>query len=111
MRSSSSSYRSFLWLMWSRLEEVSWKRRDGLAKIAGVGAVVVGALVLVTYQGAAIGPGGGGRRGSLAHRLLLSVGELASEGRDRWRLGVICLLGNCICVAFYYIIQVSMVTS
>ena len=91
--------------MWSRLEEVSWKRRDGLAKIAGVGAVVVGALVLVLYQGAAIGHGGGGGR------VLLSVGELASEGRDGWRLGVICLLGNCICVAFYYIIQVSTVTS
>ena len=98
--------------MWSRLEEVSWKRRDGMAKIAGVGAVVLGALVLVTYRGVPIGQrGGGGGERSLGSRLLLSVGEVALGGRDRWRLGVICLVGNCICVAFYYIIQVSMTTA
>eukprot|EP00898_Chlorokybus_atmophyticus_P001583 jgi/Chlat1/2425/Chrsp17S02829 len=84
---------TFLLAILLRNETVALRRRDGVAKLFGIAVCVCGAMVMVAYRGPA----------------LLGRGSFdalhASLNANHRFLGVCCLLGNCLCMAFYLTLQ------
>lgn len=87
---------------------------DGLAKVGGTIVCVSGAILMVLYRGPAlIGyavldhaiPNEISARGQPEPSGWL-IGGLQDLGFDNFHLGVLCLIGNCICMAAFLAIQV-----
>ena len=81
----------------SSTEKLQFERREGQAKVLGVFIGVSGATLIALYKGPAI--------------LIVSSatnGQLPAEMSSfvSWQLGALCLLGNCITWAIWFIIQV-----
>lgn len=89
-------------------------RYDGLAKVGGTIICVSGAVLMVLYRGPALvgyteidhvvqneisAKGQPEPSGWL-------IGSLQDFGLDHFHLGVLCLIGNCICMAAFLAIQV-----
>jgi hypothetical protein len=99
----------------NRTETVNWGRPDGKAKVAGVIVCVAGATFMALYKGPALlGDGfsdlhlqGVAMAGKPAPEPFGWVaGVLIDYGIDLWHLGVLCLIGNSLCMALYIIYQV-----
>lgn len=98
-----------------RTDTVHWGRAHGKAKVGGVITCILGALFMALYKGPALlGDGfsdlhlqGMAMEGKPAPE---PVGWLATTlidlGMDMWHIGVICLIGNCFCMAVYIAFQV-----
>lgn len=84
---------------------------EGQAKVGGTLVCVSGAVLMVLFRGPAL----------LGYAPLLQphhqelvapelpgwmFSSLATLGIDNWHLGVLCLIGNCICMAAFLAIQV-----
>jgi drug/metabolite transporter (DMT)-like permease len=83
--------------------------KDGILKVLGTVVCVSGAILMALYRGPAlIGLGGNSTSGTWssnpypAHWLTSTMFEY---GVETWHLGALCLLGNCLLVAAYLIIQ------
>jgi len=95
-------------------ERVNLARYDGLAKVGGTIICVSGAVLMVLYRGPAlIG------YAEIDHVIQNEIsakgqpepsgwliGSLLDFGLDHFHLGVLCLIGNCICMAAFLAIQV-----
>lgn len=95
----------FLKIFSSSLERVSPWKRDGVAKICGVFVCIIGASVLATYQGP-----------PLIHSTSSNLQQVPTSleedhSSSSWKLGILCLLGNCGCMATYLVLQVLLSTS
>lgn len=77
-----------------RIEEVSFKRRDGQAKVLAILFCFVGATVLTLYKGPVI-------YGDPA-----PVGALPGLEIDSWRLGALYCFGCSICVGLFINLQI-----
>jgi len=95
-------------------ERVNLVTYDGLAKVGGTIICVSGAVVMVLYRGPALI---GYADINLATQNEISargqpepsgwlIGSLQDFGLDHFHLGVLCLIGNCICMAAFLAIQV-----
>ncbi|KAF8412583.1 hypothetical protein HHK36_000552 [Tetracentron sinense] len=94
-------------------ETVNLLRTEGQVKIGGTLVCVSGAIFMVLFRGPVV----------IGYRELdlLSESEISAKGQpepagwliscflefglERWHIGVICLIGNCICMAAYLAIQ------
>lgn len=95
-------------------ETVNLLRTEGQAKIGGTLVCVFGAILMVLFRGPALI---GYKESDFAANNEISAkgqpepaGWLMSGfmefGIDQWHLGVLCLIGNCMCMAAYLAIQV-----
>ncbi|XP_058191484.1 WAT1-related protein At4g19185 isoform X4 [Rhododendron vialii] len=94
-------------------ETVNLLRTEGQAKIGGTLVCVFGAILMVLFRGPALI---GYKESDFAANNEISAkgqpepaGWLMSGfmefGIDQWHLGVLCLIGNCMCMAAYLAIQ------
>lgn len=95
-------------------ERVNLLRYEGLAKVGGTLICVFGAIFMVLFRGPALI--GYADIDIVAHSEVFArgqpepygwlVGGLMDLGLDQFRLGVLCLIGNCMCMATFLAIQV-----
>ena len=78
-----------------RLEQVHWKRRDGIAKVVGTIASVIGATVMTVYKGPTI------YKSSTGQSDFLLIGN---EERN-WTFGCVCLVLRCVCWSSWFVLQ------
>ncbi|KAI8530806.1 hypothetical protein RHMOL_Rhmol11G0088100 [Rhododendron molle] len=104
---------SFFFLGLTGTETVNLLRTEGQAKIGGTLVCVFGAILMVLFRGPALI---GYKETDFAANNEISAkgqpepaGWLMSGfiefGIDQWHLGVLCLIGNCMCMAAYLAIQ------
>ncbi|KAH1224201.1 WAT1-related protein [Glycine max] len=96
-------------------ERVNLLRYDGLAKVGGTIICVSGAIFMVLYRGPALI--GYAELGHVTQNEISArgqpepsgwlIGGLQNLGFDNFHLGVLCLIGNCICMAAFLAIQAS----
>lgn len=89
-------------------------RYEGLAKVGGILVCVLGALVMVLYRGPALV--GYSEMDLISHSEITARGQpepsgwlvsgLMNLGLDHFHVGVLCLIGNCMCMATFLSIQV-----
>lgn len=94
-------------------ETVNLLRTEGQAKVGGTLVCVSGAILMALFRGPAVF--GSKESEFLVHNEISAkgqpepVGWLMSSfmdlGLDNWHLGVLCLLGNCMCMAAFLAIQ------
>ncbi|KAK9079932.1 hypothetical protein SSX86_001607 [Deinandra increscens subsp. villosa] len=95
------------------IETLNVLKTEGQAKVGGTLVCVSGALLMVLFRGPALL--GYEHHVHTQHQEMMAVGQpelpgwmfssLATLGIDNWHLGVLCLIGNCICMATYLAIQ------
>lgn len=94
-----------------RLEVITWRHRCGQAKIAGVVTSVSGAILMTCYKGppllqlkstATMGQSPPELSQLLVIRILSDVFGFII---DPWKLGALCLIGNCLCCASFITFQ------
>ncbi|KAL2544368.1 WAT1-related protein [Forsythia ovata] len=99
-------------------EIVNLRRTEGQAKLAGTLVCVCGAILMTMFRGPAMF---GDKELEFTAPSEISakgqpepVGWLLSSflefGIDNWHLGVLCLIGNCMCMAAYLAIQASTIS-
>ena len=89
-------------------------RHEGLAKVGGTLICVSGAILMVLYRGPALI--GYTEMDFVAQSEISAkgqpepsgwlVGGLMDLGLDHFHLGVLCFIGNCLCMAAFLAIQV-----
>ncbi|CAK8561851.1 unnamed protein product [Lathyrus sativus] len=94
-------------------ERVNLLRYEGLAKVGGIFVCVLGALVMVLYRGPALV--GSSELDLISHSEISARGQpepsgwlvsgLMDLGFDHFHLGVLCFIGNCMCMATFLSIQ------
>ncbi|KAL3681438.1 hypothetical protein R1sor_024394 [Riccia sorocarpa] len=94
-------------------EAMNYRRRDGKAKIAGVLVCVAGAVLMALYQGPIVWGDGftnlnaqseiGGKPSPEPVGWLTAA--LFDMGVHSRHIGILCLIGNCICMALYLAVQ------
>ncbi|XP_027774994.1 WAT1-related protein At4g19185-like isoform X3 [Solanum pennellii] len=104
------SSRSYLLYFW---ETAKFFNVEGQAKVGGTIVCVSGAILMALFRGPAVF--GDGTLNFTAQIEISSkvqpepAGWLISSflefGLDKWHLGVLCLIGNCICMAAYLALQ------
>lgn len=95
-------------------EKVNVLTSEGQAKVGGTLVCVFGAVLMVLYRGPALI--GNSEPEFSAQSEIIARGQpepagwlmsnFAEYGLDNFHLGVLCLLGNCICMAAFLAIQV-----
>ncbi|XP_057965159.1 WAT1-related protein At4g19185-like isoform X2 [Malania oleifera] len=99
-------------------EPVNLLRTEGQVKVGGTAVCVSGAVLMVLFRGPALI--GSKESEFLANEISAKgqpepAGWLMSSflefGLEHWHLGVLCLIGNCMCMATYLAIQAPLLTS
>lgn len=99
-------------------EAVNLLRTEGQLKVGGTLVCVSGAILMVLFRGLAVV---GYKESELGEQSEISAraqpepsGWLISYfldfGFDHWHLGVLCLIGNCMCMAAYLAIQAPLLS-
>ncbi|KAL6008645.1 hypothetical protein ACLOJK_034159 [Asimina triloba] len=94
-------------------EKVNLSRNEGWAKVVGTLICVFGAILMVVYRGPAII---GSAHVDLTAQIEISArpppepagwltAGLMEFGLERFHIGVLCLIGNCLCMATYLALQ------
>ncbi|XP_027359908.1 WAT1-related protein At4g19185-like isoform X7 [Abrus precatorius] len=94
-------------------ERVNLLKYDGLAKVGGTIICVSGAILMVLYRGSVLI--GYAEHDHVAQNEISArgqpepsgwlIGGLQDLGLDHFHLGVLCLIGNCMCMAAFLAIQ------
>ena len=89
-------------------------RYEGLAKVGGTFSCVSGAVLMVLYRGPPLI--GYSETDFVSHSEISAkgqpepsgwlIGGLLDLGFDQFHLGVLCFIGNCMCMAAFLTIQV-----
>ncbi|RRT35604.1 hypothetical protein B296_00043889 [Ensete ventricosum] len=96
------------------VETINLDANEGRMKVVGMLVCVSGAVLMVFYRGPAVA---GSNIYDLSYHSVgamkpqsESAGWLASFligfGLEKWHIGVLCLIGNCFCMAAYFVMQV-----
>ncbi|RZR77280.1 hypothetical protein BHM03_00002295 [Ensete ventricosum] len=96
------------------IETIDLGASEGRMKVVGTLVCVSGAILMVLYQGPAIV---GSSVYDMSYHNAVGmkpqpepIGWLASGpigfGLEKWHIGVLCLIGNCFCMAAYFVLQV-----
>lgn len=98
-----------------RTETVSLSTNEGKAKIGGTIVCILGAIIMAIYRGPALF-GEAEIEFSTVHSDISAMPQpepeeaawlaVTSFGMQKWHIGVLCLLGNCLCFATYLALQV-----
>jgi hypothetical protein len=72
---------------------------EGLAKVGGTIVCVSGAILMVLYRGPSLI--------GYTELIIIPQSEIKHLGIDNFQLGVVFLIGNCMCMAAFLAIQVS----
>ncbi|CAK9215633.1 unnamed protein product [Sphagnum troendelagicum] len=111
---------TFLLALTVGTETVNWQRIDGKAKVGGVLVCVAGAMVMALYKGPVLlGDGfsdlnlqGMAMAGKPAPEPVSWLATLLIDaGVDMWHIGVVCLIGNCFCLATYIVYQAPLLSN
>ncbi|XP_028782942.1 WAT1-related protein At4g19185-like [Neltuma alba] len=104
---------TFLLAVMMGTERVNLLRYEGLAKVGGTLICVCGAIFMVLFRGPALI--GYADSDILEHSEITArgqpepygwlIGGLMDLGLDHFHLGVLCLIGNCMCMATFLAIQ------
>ncbi|KAK7262804.1 hypothetical protein RJT34_30385 [Clitoria ternatea] len=104
---------TFLFAVMMGTERVNLLRYEGLAKVAGTFFCVSGAVLMVLYRGPALI--GQSETDFVSHNEISAkgqpepsgwlIGGLQDLGLDHFHLGVLCFIGNCMCMAAFLAIQ------
>ncbi|CAL9129192.1 unnamed protein product [Musa textilis] len=95
------------------IETIDLGASEGRMKVVGTLVCVSGAILMVLYQGPAIV---GSSVYDMSYHNAVGmkpqpepIGWLASGpfgfGLEKWHIGVLCLIGNCFCMAAYFVLQ------
>ncbi|XP_008809699.2 WAT1-related protein At5g45370-like [Phoenix dactylifera] len=109
---------TFMFAVLLGAEMVNLRTYESHMKVLGTLVCVSGAILMVLYRGPAIiGPSvsdGISQNGARMKPQLELAGSLASRllefGFDKWHIGVLCLIGNCCCMAAYLALQAPVLT-
>ncbi|KAG2302239.1 hypothetical protein Bca52824_030890 [Brassica carinata] len=104
---------TFLLAVMMGTEKVNLFKLEGLTKVGGTVVCVSGALVMALFRGPALF---GDKDGDFAvNRVIIDrsqpelhswlVSSFLGLGLDLWHIGVICLIGNCMCMAAFIAVQ------
>ncbi|XP_021983662.1 WAT1-related protein At3g45870 isoform X1 [Helianthus annuus] len=92
------------------VETLNVLKIEGQAKVGGTVVCVSGAILMVLFRGPSVL--GYAHHVQTPHQETMApelpglmFSSLASFGIDTWHLGVLCLIGNCICMAAFLAIQ------
>ncbi|MFS8002757.1 putative EamA domain-containing protein [Helianthus anomalus] len=92
------------------VETLNVLKIEGQAKVGGTVVCVSGAILMVLFRGPSVL--GYAHHVQTQHQETMApelpglmFSSLASFGIDTWHLGVLCLIGNCICMAAFLAIQ------
>ncbi|CAL9115508.1 unnamed protein product [Musa textilis] len=100
------------------VETIKLDANEGRMKVVGTLVCVSGAILMVLYRGPAVV---GSNINDLSYYSVgamkpqsESAGWLASFligfGLEKWHIGVLCLIGNCFCMAAYFVMQAPVLT-
>ncbi|EPS66082.1 hypothetical protein M569_08695, partial [Genlisea aurea] len=87
---------TFIWALAIGIEKLNMRKIEGQTKMGGTLVCISGAVVMVVFRGPA-----------LFRHVHASFSSSASIGDD-WNIGVLCLIGNSICVAASFILQAKL---
>lgn len=94
------------------VERVNFLRKEGWIKVIGTLVCVLGAAVMLAYKGPALF--GNGVHQTMHNEMIMGtqsehVGLLGSGflklGLNNFHIGVLCLIGNCLCMAAFLVLQ------
>ncbi|CAK9201173.1 unnamed protein product [Sphagnum jensenii] len=94
------------------VEAVWWHRRDGQAKVAGIVICCAGAILMTFYKGPVVlGAKPTSTLEAASTSMIKEPVHLPGSGIphttiDGWQIGVLCLIGNCLCMGTNINLQV-----
>ncbi|XP_042001751.1 WAT1-related protein At4g19185-like [Salvia splendens] len=104
---------TFILALMMGTETLNLQKTEGQAKLGGTLVCVSGAILMAMFRGPAVF--GYKELDFAAHSEISAKGQpepagwimstLIDLGFDNWHLGVLCLIGNCMCMATYLAIQ------
>ncbi|MBA0825533.1 hypothetical protein Goarm_022109, partial [Gossypium armourianum] len=106
---------TFLLAVMMGTERVTWLSIEGQAKVGGTLICASGAILMVLFRGPALL---GQMDADFADQNDISarsqpegagwlISSLLAFGLEHWHVGVLCLIGNCMCMAAFLVIQVG----